>query len=160
MEIIIIYASRHGSTEKAAKMLEAKLSGNVSLFNIKKKAIPPLENYDLIFLGGSIHAGEIQQKLKRFIKKNEALLSKKQLGLFLCCMDKEKAQLQFEHAYPEILRKNAVCTGLFGGEFNFEKMNWLERLATKKIAGVHKTVSEIDEEAIFSFTEKINSLAQ
>lgn len=160
MKILIAYATRHGSSEKVSQILENKLLGKVTLHNLKKRELPDISNFDAIIIGGSIHAGQIQQKVKLFIQKNENALSKVHLGLYLCCMDKEKAPLQFENAYPESLREKAVTTGLFGGEFILERMNWFERLVVKKITGVKKSVSEIDEEAISRFAEKFNILPQ
>lgn len=159
MNILIAYASKHGSSEKAALMLKEKLTGTVDLHNFKK-GIPNIHNFDAIIIGGSIHMGEIQKNVKTFFQKNSDLLEKKHLGLFLCCMDKERAQLQFEKAFPEELREQAIVNSLFGGEFNFEKMNWFERKIIKKISGVSKTVSEIDIAAIDRFANKFNLLTQ
>lgn len=158
MKTLIVYATHHGSSEKAAKLLKQQIGGEVILCNIRKDRNPDISEYDAVILGGSIHAGEVNQSLKKFIKLNLENLEKKHLGLFLCCMDKEKAQVQFENAYPEKLRNRSIANELFGGEFIFEKMNWFERLAIKKIAGVHETVSDIDEEAINRFAGKINML--
>lgn len=158
MKTLIVFASRHGSSEKAANMLKVKINGNVKTHDIKKRNLPNLNDYDAIIIGGSIHAGEIQIKIKKYCQNNSKILSKKHLGLYLCSMDKEKAQLQFENAYNENLRKNALVTSLFGGEFVFEKMNWFERSVVKKVAGVSKSVSAIDEAAIDRFAEKFNLL--
>ncbi|MDY6801220.1 MAG: hypothetical protein SVU94_08360 [Bacteroidota bacterium] len=38
----------------------------------------------------------------------------------------EKAREQFKNAYPESLRSKAI-DGHFGGEFNFDKMNFFEK---------------------------------
>ena len=160
MNILIAFATNHGTSEKAAKMLESNLNGNVTFHNFKTRKAPELSAYDAVIVGGSIHAGNIQQKVKSFIQKNEDTLTKKHLGLYLCCMDKEQAQIQFENAYPENLRETAHATSLFGGEFIFEKMNWFEKKIIKKISGVDKTVSQIDNEAINRFAEKFNKLPQ
>lgn len=160
MKTLIVYASKHGSSEKAATMLKEKLKSDVTLHNIKKKGLPELNDFDSVIVGGSIHAGEIQSKIKNYCKANSETLSKRHLGLYLCCMDKEKAQLQFEKAYHEDLREKALTTSLFGGEFVIEKMNWFERAIVKKVAGVNKSVSNIDIGAIERFAEKFNLLPQ
>jgi len=82
----------------------------------------------------------------------------KKLGLFLCCMEEgEKANEQFENAYPENLRKHATATGLFGGEFTFEKMNFLEKSIIKKISKISESVSKINEKAINEFAINIKN---
>lgn len=160
MKSLVLYATRHGSSEKAANLLKEKLKSDVTLVNIKKEEIPDLAKFETVIIGGSIHAGEIQKKIKSFCNENSDLLSRKHLGLYLCCMDKEKAQMQFEKAYSEDLRESALATSLFGGEFVFEKMNWFERSIIKKISGVDKSVSDIDSGAIDRFAEKFNLLPQ
>ncbi len=158
MKTLVIFASRHGSSEKAANMLKVKINGNVKIHDIKKRNLPNLNDFDAVIIGGSIHAGVIQSKIKDYCQNNSEQLSKKHLGLFLCCMDKEKAQMQFENAFSENLRKHALTTSLFGGEFVFERMNWFERSVVKKVAGVSKSVSKIDQAAIDRFAEKFNLL--
>jgi menaquinone-dependent protoporphyrinogen oxidase len=63
----------------------------------------------------------------------------------------EKATKQLEEAFPVELLKHASATGIFGGEFNFEKMNFIERAAIRKIAGVDKSVSKIKQEELDRF---------
>ena len=67
-------------------------------------------------------------------KKRSDILKQKRLGLYLCCMEEgETAQKQFNEAYPVELRDHATALGLFGGAFNFEKMNAFERMIIKKV---------------------------
>ena len=63
----------------------------------------------------------------------------------------DTARKQMEDNLPEDLRAHASALGLFGGEFDFEKMNFLEKAIVKKVAGVEKTVSRIDTEAVKTF---------
>ena len=68
----------------------------------------------------------------------------------------EKAENQFNESFPEELIKHVSATGIFGGEFNFEKMNFIERAMLRKIAKVDKSVSKISEENIAKFVSRIN----
>ncbi len=159
MNTLILYATKHGSSEKAALLLKEKLNGQAILFNLsKEKNIPALNDFDKLVLGGSIHAGQIQSELKNFCSQFYAQILEKPFGLFICCMDADKASLQFEQAYPEVLRNSSLANGLFGGEFLFEKMNVMERFLVKKIAHVTQSVSQINDEAIHQFAEKLKSL--
>lgn len=160
MKTLILFATRHGSSEKAAQMLKEQLISDVTLHNIKDKGTPDISDFDSVIIGGSIHAGEIQRNIKRYCEKNFEILLKKHLGLYLCCMDKEKAQMQFEKAYNEELRESTIASSLFGGEFAMDKMNFLERSIVKKVAGIEKSVSNIDHAAIKRFAEKFNLLPQ
>lgn len=156
MNTQIAYVSQHGCTEKCAVKLADALPGAVDLVNIKKQSLPDLAQYDTIIIGGSIHAGKIQTAVSRFIKRHQKLLVTKKSGLFLCCMEEgETAIKQFNQAFPAELRQHAAATGLFGGEFNLEKMGLAGKFIVKKIARVEKSISKISEEAIQEFVKKI-----
>ena len=86
----------------------------------------------------------------------------KKLGLFLCCAyENEKSIEQFENAFPKDIRNHASSKGILGYEYNFEKMNFLERAIIKKISGTKKSVSNINYKAINKFVndfEKAGSI--
>ena len=157
MQTLIVYASKHGCTEKCAMKLMEKLKGQIDLASLKTKPKINFEKYDTIIIGGSIHAGRIQKRVKEFCGKHADQLLTKKLGLFLCCMEEgDTARKQFDEAFPEDLRNHAKATGLFGGEFNFEKMNAIERAIIRKIVKPDQSVSKIDEEAIEAFIKDLN----
>lgn len=158
MKTAIIYRSHHGTTEKVALMLSEEFGkDSTSLFNLKTEKTIDLDSYDQVIIGGSIHAGNVQNKVKEFCKNNMATLLEKPLGLFLSCMEEEKAQEQFDQAYPELLRLHAKSCKLTGGEFNFDRMNFLEKMIIKKISGIKESVSKIDENKIKEFVEEMSS---
>ena len=152
MSTLIVYVSSHGCTEKAAQMLAEQLKDEVTLVNMKKSSRPDLSSYDTIIIGGSIHAGRIQGRVKRFCRAHPDTLKQKRLGLFLCCMEEgDNAQKQFDEAYPAELRTHAAATGLFGGEFNFDRMNFIQKAIIKKVAGTTENVSKIKKDNIHQF---------
>jgi len=155
MSTLITYMTRHGCAEKAAELLEGKMNDDVTIINLKKNFKPDLSKFDTIIIGGSIHAGKIQKGIKNFCQKNLNTLLKKRLGLFLCCMEEgEAAQKQLDDAYSEELRNHATAKGLFGGEFNLNKMNFIERAIVKKAANISENVSKLNEAAIHQFASK------
>jgi menaquinone-dependent protoporphyrinogen oxidase len=161
MKIAIIYASKHGTTEKVAGSIADKLMGTneVELFSLNKNANPDISGFDMVILGSSIYAGQASGKMKSFCKANESVLLQKKTGLFVCGMhpDKEQQEKELNEAYPDILLKKAKATGFLGGEFLFEKMNFFERMIIKKIAKTESSVSQINWDAINDFCKKINS---
>ena len=157
MSTLIVFATRHGCTEKAAGILKTKLDDDVTIVNLKKNKNPGITNFDNIIIGGSIHAGRVQGKIKKFYQSNFNALKQKRLGLFLCCMEEgETAQKQFADAYPAELRDHAAAVGLFGGEFDFDRMNFLERAIVKKIAKIENSISKIKEDQITQFAAAMN----
>jgi|GEM_PF-293494 menaquinone-dependent protoporphyrinogen oxidase len=156
MKTLIIYATTHGCTQSCAEKLKAQLAGEVDLVNLKGSGKIKVDDYDRVMVGGSIHAGKIQGRVSRFCTDNLASLLKKKTGLFLCCMEKgEKAQKQFEDAFPAELRRHASASGLFGGGFDFSRMNWIEKAIIKKVAHVTESVSNTDKEAIARFAREM-----
>ncbi|MDM7925266.1 MAG: flavodoxin domain-containing protein [bacterium] len=157
MKTAIIFASTHGCAETCAGKLAEKLKGEIHRFNLKDKPRVDLASYDRIVIGGSIHAGRIQGSVRRFVDANREALSGGKFGLFLCCMEKgEAAQKEFDAVFPEDIRQKASAVGLFGGAFNFEKMNFITKAIVRKIAKTDKSVSNIDEQAIARFAEEIS----
>jgi menaquinone-dependent protoporphyrinogen oxidase len=76
--------------------------------------------------------GTIQGKIRKFCEEHEWELLTKRLGLYLCHMyEGETATMQFNEAFSKTLRDHAIAKGLFGGEFNLEKMSPQEKIDRK-----------------------------
>ncbi|ACL69158.1 flavodoxin domain-containing protein [Halothermothrix orenii] len=155
MKKLILYASKHGTTEKASALLAEKLTGEVERVNVQKK-FPDLRGYDYIIIGGSIHAGQIQKEIKKLCEDNLNILLDKKIGLFLCCGLEDRVDDQMKTGFGSKLYEHARVRGYFGYEFNFDKMNFLERLVVKVLAKVKESKSSIYEENIEDFANKIN----
>jgi len=154
MKNLIVYKSKHGTTRKVVLELQNRLGKDTTqIADLSKIKKPDITDYSTVIIGGSIHMGEIQKKVVSFCKKNLDELMTKKLGLFLCFMDKEYAQEEFEDSYPKALREHSSANGLFGGEFLIEEMNFLEKMIIKNTSGVTETTSEIDQTAIDTFLE-------
>jgi menaquinone-dependent protoporphyrinogen oxidase len=152
MKTLLVYATKHGCTEKCAALLKDEMSDEITLLDLKKKRPDDLKEFDAVIIGGSIHIGKIQKRIKSFIKENIGTLKAKKLGLFICCMEEgDTAQKEFNEAFPQDLIAQASAKGIFGGEFNFDKMNPIERKMIKKIAGKEENVSKIKQDAITKF---------
>lgn len=161
MKTLIVYSTNHGCTEKVSQQIADFLGEDTSLHNLKSKIAPDLSSFHRVIIGGSIHAGQIQKKVKDFCAKNSEQLLEKELGIFICCMEKgEKAEQELKAVFDENLLKHAKATACLGGEFNFEKMNFLEKMIIKKIAKVDKSISNIDTQAIRNFSEALHKRFQ
>ncbi len=158
MKTIIIYTTSHGCTKKVVEELSEKLSDEVLCIDLKRDRLPELSGYDRVIIGGSIHAGQIQKRIKDFCISNMEELKTKELGLFICCMyEPEIAREQIKNAFPEELHQIAKTEAIFGGEFNFEKMNFVEKILVKKIAGVKESISNIDHNSIERFAVRMEN---
>ncbi len=149
MKAAIIFSSSHGTTEKVAKQIQHELGNeNAHIFNLKSIKSIDLSLFDTLIIGGSIHAGQMQGKVKRFCNKNLVDLLQKRVGLFMVGMNEPEFETEFSNAFPELLRKHAITSKCVGGEFLFEKMNFIEKLIVKKVSGIRQNVSKIDESKI------------
>lgn len=155
MKTLIVYQSSHGCTEKCAEKVKSGLTGEIEVVNLKKNSRVDIAPYDTVIVGGSIHAGRIQGKVKGFCSRNQEALLTKKLGLYICCMEEERDQEEFDANYPEVLRNHATAKGIFGGEFDFDRMGFIAKAIVKKVAGTTESVSKIREDAIKKFVEEI-----
>ncbi|MFW5773203.1 MAG: flavodoxin domain-containing protein [Tangfeifania sp.] len=157
MKTLIAYSTTHGCTQKIAEQMSNYLDGEVKLANLKKQPSPDLSDFNRVIIGGSIHAGQIQKRVKDFCNENLDELLSKELGLFITCMETgETAQKQLKDAYPEELFYNAKITASFGGEFDFKRMNFFEKLIVKKVAHVKESTSHVDTESVKTFTKRMD----
>lgn len=165
MNTLIVYATKYGSAEKCAKILAEKLTGEVKLSNLTVVQNINLTVYDKVIIGGSIYAGRIQKQVNEFCSSNLRVLKQKKIGLFICGMLSDQAELELSNAFiPELLTM-AVVKEFFGGELKFQKINFMERFMVKMVSKMDKTRPAIDtsrdysmisEETIARFAQVMN----
>ncbi|GAB1474149.1 hypothetical protein MASR2M69_15900 [Bacteroidota bacterium] len=154
MRTAIIYATSHGTTGKVANIIKERLSANntkeesINIFNLKQNSNIDLSVYDTIVLGGSIHAGNIQGSVKEFCKNNLVDLLQKRVALFICAMNKPEYETELKNSFPELLFNHAISKEVVGGEFLFDKMNFIEKMLVRNISGIKETTSKIDDSKI------------
>lgn len=167
MKTLIVYATKYGSTEKCAKKLTEKLTGEVDLCNLAVLVTNDLQHYDKVIIGGSIYAGRIQKQVTEFCAKNSQILKEKQLGLFICGMMINQAETELCNAFAPELYSKAVVKDFFGGELKFQKINFLEKFMVKMVSKMDKTMPTIDtssdfsmisEETIARFAQNMNNV--
>ena|SRR6056297_2368262 len=154
MKTLILYASKHGTTETIASRMQDFIGNQCDTINLGSSELPDLSLYDQVIVGGSVHAGKIRQSVRKFCHKNTLELKEKRLGLFMVGMFRDQFTQQFEQAFPPLLRQHAHHTACFEGEYKFDRMNYLEKLLVKKITGVTGSHSCLDPRSVEAFTQK------
>lgn len=167
MNILIAYASKHGTAEKCAKELGGRLKGDVTFYDLKSKQNIDLSKYSHIVIGGSIYVGQIQKEVKAFCSENLSQLIDKNIGLFISCMDDgEAAGNYIINNFPAELKSKAITTEVLGGGFIFSKMNFFERFIIKMVSknknngeaiDTKKDVLNISQAKLDSFAQIINN---
>lgn len=157
-DYLIIYMSRHGTTAKVAAEIRDRLGADITaLVDLDDDDVFNLNDFHCVIIGGSVHAGTIQGKLMSFCQRHTDELLTRRLGLFMCFMNDDLKEEEFEDSFPLVLRAHAVAKGLFGGEFLLEKMSFLERTAVRRVKGIDTSVSRLDQSAIDKFIEEIQT---
>ena len=149
--VVICYGTRYGATTSIVEEMKkvAEESGvQVDAINLKTHPLPlALAEYDLIVIGSGIQAGRWTKEPLEFIEENIEILSTKKVALFVVCGDAgdpnkcDEAQVMYlDSITAEHRGLTPVSTGLFGGTFDFKKMNFATRAIVKRI--VKKSMPE------------------
>ena len=161
MKIIIIYGSTHGCTEKCASKLADLLSNHqVTVAKLTKSSFD-ITAYEAVIIGSSIRLGKINRKIGKFCRTYAEELSNKKIGLFVCCMNgTDQARAYVASQFSKELRQQALVTGYFGGELNFDQMVALERSLLQRAIGLKSNLSLINWEALTEFATEFRAAAQ
>lgn len=158
MNTIIVYSSKYGCTADCATLLKSGLSGTVELANINQTNPKTLllENFDTVIFGSSIYVGAISKKMRVFCNENIDVLSRKRVGIFLCCAFPAQIDEYLSKNFPSVLLKSAVVIKDFGGEARIDKMKGMDKLIMKAaIKGNYENL-KISHEHLESFIREIS----
>jgi len=159
MKTLIAYGTKRGFTKKCAELLAEKLNGNIEIFDIKKSKNIDVENYKNIIIGGSVYMGKIRKEVPEFCNRNMDKLMNKNIGLFICGLaEGEVAKDELEACFPEKLSSHALTIDIFGGEYNFDKMNFIEKTIIKKVANTSENQEVLHIDKIEKFALVFNNL--
>lgn len=152
MKTLIIFMSYHGAARKVAADIQQNLGlENTVVAELEKETIPELKDFDTVVIGGSIHMGKIQKQIRAYCVAHLAELLQKRLGLYICYKNIAKGQIEFDDAFPAELRNHAVAHGLFSGEQQPEKMNFIEKLMNQTVDSATESDSALEKAQISRF---------
>ncbi|MCD7914205.1 MAG: flavodoxin domain-containing protein [Tannerellaceae bacterium] len=160
MKIAIIYASKHGTTEKVARIIKEKLSPyhDITLISLHENKNPNVLRYEKVILGAPIYNHYPHKLMFKFYAINMHRLIHRILGLYICCNQTNKMQqyYQLQIAYPEFLHLCATYQTMLGGEIDFKKLNFWERYKVKQNLEINESVSDIDYKELEVFVERLH----
>lgn len=126
MKVLIAYASKTGTTERAAKLLGRQFS-NVTLRDLTVGSPNP-DDYDAVILGGSIRMGMLHKDARKWLADNWDVLKTKKFGCFICHGFVEQAPQLIEQNFTQEMRDLAVCVDSFGGEMDEKMLRGMDRI--------------------------------
>ena len=160
---LIVYGTRYGATEMTANDIADVFRENgldVKVVNLKDEKVKDISGYDLVLVGSGIKIKKWTKEPEKFLKNFQKELKNQKTALFICCGAKypldENAEVktELEYAQKNHLEGKAakykltpIAYGLFGGVYNFNKMNWFFRKTLSAVkpqleaAGVPETES-------------------
>jgi menaquinone-dependent protoporphyrinogen oxidase len=134
VKILVAYRSRYGCTARYARLLAAKLAGEVTLTDLRRAGRLSPEAFDLVLLGSPVYAGALPAAVTRFCERHRAGLLRVPVGLFICCLyEGEKAHAQLDSAFPEWLSLHAFGRWALGGEIRLERLRLFDRLLVRAL---------------------------
>lgn len=116
MKILIVYDSKHGTTEKICRWIKEGV-GDATLLRVNN--VLTLD-YDLIIVGSPIYFGKPLKSVLRFLADKMAQLKDKRVTPFVVCIRNGKKYLEKLKRYLP----NSENGKIFGGKFLFiDKLN-------------------------------------
>jgi menaquinone-dependent protoporphyrinogen oxidase len=80
---LVIYASKHGSTEEVARWIGSHLRDAGHEVDVRDAAIAPdVEPYDAVIVGGSLYMGRWHADARGFLRRHRAALEERALAVF------------------------------------------------------------------------------
>jgi menaquinone-dependent protoporphyrinogen oxidase len=147
--ILIVYASRYGSTAEIVQEIAETLENNEMIAEILDLRdgvkIPPLDEFHGILVGSGIRMGRWTKEALNFLRNNREILKNKPLGIFISSGEagNPNTYASARKKYLDnILQKfgfnlDNVLTEAFGGVFDLSSSsnyNYLEKKILKRIA--------------------------
>ena len=159
MRVLIAYAGRTGTTGKAARLL-ADCFGEASLRNLLETDATP-ERYDAVVIGSCVRDGKIEPAVRKWLIRNEKTLSGMRKGVFLCNAFMNESQTVIRENFPEEFIEDCVVIDSFGGEVDFSKLRFSEKMALRKQLKHHPEMENMVPclltDTIAAFAEKIKA---
>lgn len=131
MKVLIAYASKTGTAEKAAKLL-GECFADVTLRDLTVGSPNP-KDYDAVIAGGSIRMGTLHKAARLWLIENWDVIKTKKFGCFICNGFIDQAPKLIEQNFSQELLDLAVCVDSFGGEIDLNRMRGLDRFIAKSV---------------------------
>ena len=147
MNILIAYASKSGTSKKAAELLAGGLTCHTVTLADLEKTSPVPTDFDYIVLGGPIRMGKAHKALRRYLFRFDGELCAVPHTLFLCCSIPHQFEHYAEHTFSSALLESAEEVLYFGGELDPSKQRGLDKLIVRMIRNsIEESADEEDDE--------------
>ena len=161
LRTLVIYSSKYGSTEDAAKII-ALVTGPAVYCRVEEFK-PEYMDFDFIVIGSPIYQEKLEPSINEFISNNSEWLKEKPVSLFCTCLDKNGGLEQLNSLEKSIdikvLSKKAV-----GGRLIIDKLDKEDHGLIKEfLKTVNLPFDDMDfysKEEIVNYAMKLKSLKE
>jgi menaquinone-dependent protoporphyrinogen oxidase len=133
MNILVAYATAHGSTAQVAEEIGRVLGERgLSVVVANVKEVRNIHDYDAVVLGSAVHTGAWLPEMGAFLRAFETELTSKQIYFWISCI-RVLEQYGNEHALEYYLDHEIVSrlpiheVAVFAGKLDLETTDWNER---------------------------------
>ncbi|QUI25475.1 hypothetical protein HZI73_25650 [Vallitalea pronyensis] len=121
-DVLVAYASKHGSTEKIARWIGKEIRGNVDVLDVEQ--ISNL-NYDYVILGTPIYEHKPLPSMSQFVEQNSGQLENKAKSVFVVASDNELRSKREQNiqAFTKIIPGEINQTAVFAGEVDEQELS-------------------------------------
>lgn len=126
MKILVAYASKSGTTKKAAELLAQKAGADI--VDLAKET-PEALDYDVIAVGGPIRAGRLHRDVARFIRSHHDILAQMRYAFFTCNMSGDDPKM-FQKVFGDLLDGAIACVSL-GSEIHLDSAKGFDKFVFK-----------------------------
>ncbi|MDG5776026.1 menaquinone-dependent protoporphyrinogen IX dehydrogenase [Haloarculaceae archaeon H-GB2-1] len=143
--ILLVYESSEGQTAKVASFVASELRDRDHRVDVERASDLPstldVERYDGVLIGASVHAGEHQTPVRRFVTANRDTLSSAPSGFFSVSLSAASEDEQSREAAAEIAEDFLADVewepdqvALVPGALKYSKYGFFKRLLLREIA--------------------------
>ena len=158
MKVAILYATKTGTAEKAAKRLAELFTARGAEATVTNLAEgrPDFAAADAVALGGSVRIGRWHKRSVAFARQNKAALMQKPLALYACRCGSDDVRSMLGKQIGEPLAAHAVFADGVGGEMKLEAQKGFDRVV---VAQIQKSDKVGDMNANGLQDDQLNALA-
>jgi menaquinone-dependent protoporphyrinogen IX oxidase/uncharacterized protein YhbP (UPF0306 family) len=124
VKTLILYESRHGSTERISKDL-ALILGPAKICRVSEFR-ENISDFEFVVICSPVYSETIDEGILAFVRENAAILSQRKVALLCVCMA-EKLAGRYLEPISSLLGDGVVLQSAAGGEINMDKLSSCDR---------------------------------
>ena len=137
-KILVVYASRYGSTKEVAEVIAATMLESGLMVDFKSvKEVKSLEEYAAVVLGAPLYLIHWHKDARSFLSRHREALIKQPVAVFALCplYDEEEEWREVRSQLDKELAKfpwlTPIAIEIFGGKFDPEKLHFPDNLIAR-----------------------------